>query len=867
MLSFAKFLLFVIVFHIFMSLSHSKSGSRFSEEHVLETLRHYLPSQGPLKDFVHHNSLHAFQKMKFYDALFKSSQIFGYKVTFSLSEYRDLLGIGRISKEVLERIILERKGKAEFKEWYEKVMFTRYEENLEARSRRLRYGWRELYPIDLNNAVHPLLFRILCSYLDQGIAITPFPFENTGLLNAIRTLEKNSFAHFFKTKRARALLQDESCTIDTLLKILVGKEEFFEEYLYSQQFTHRGWSGIVATLEEHPETLLYPKKISLRDMIFLECLMEIDNLDYALGTEWKPLGEMTKLKPMDMFADVAHKELHDVLKIWHDAFEWTYYDQVLSTMAHNASIKSHKETASPEFKAIFCIDEREESLRRHLEEVAPCETLGAPGFFGVEFYFHSAHAKFYEKLCPVPVTPKHLIKEVKLGEHKRGEEIMYSKHSHTLVSGLFASYLLGLPSVWKLIRDLFSPKMSPAIADAFGHMHDDSELTVLYKGEHDKEKGLQIGYTVEEMADRVEKLLRGIGLIKNYTNIVYLMAHGSSSANNPHHGAHDCGACSGRPGAVNGRVFAHMANYAPVRKILAERGLVIPEETQFIGGIHDTASDEVEFYDINTLSDENKALHHKNAKLFEKALDLNAKERSRRFMSIDTRRSLGKIRKAIKQRSVSYFEPRPELGHGTNALCVVGNRSFTKDLFLDRRAFMNSYDYRTDPDGKYLANVMAPLPLVCGGINLEYYFSRMDNSKLGAGTKLPHNVMGLIGVANSSDGDLRAGLPLQMIEVHDPVRLLMIVEHHPDVVMKVISATPAMYEWFINEWVHLAAFDPDKKKFFIFKEGEFKPYDSLTKEVKHLKDVVSMLESAIKMKTNHILDATQENLPVQIISK
>lgn len=850
-----------------MSISHTRTGSHFSEEHVLETLRHYLPTQGPLKDFVHHNTLHAFQNMKFYDALFKSSQIFGYKVTFSLAEYRDLLAIGRISKEVLERVILESKGKVAFKEWYEKAMFNVYNEDLSARSRRLRYGWRELYPIDLNNAVHPLLFRILCSYLDQGIAITPFPFENTGLLNAIRTLEKNSFAHFFKTERARTFLQDESCTIKTLLKVLVGKEEFYEEYLYSQQFTHRGWSGIVATLEEHPESLLYPKKISLRDMVFLECLLEIDNLDYALGTEWKPLGEMTKLKPMDMFADIENKEIYEVLKIWHNAFEWSYYDQVLSAMTLNASEKKPTEEAVPEFKAVFCIDEREESLRRHIESIANCETLGAPGFFGVEFYFHSDHAKFYEKLCPVPVTAKHLIKEIRRVEHKRGEEIMYTKSSHTLIRGVFASYFLGIPSALKLIGNLLRPKMSPAIADAFGHMEDDAELTILYKGEHDQEKGLQVGYTVQEMTDRVEKLLRGIGMVKDFPRIVYLMGHGSSSANNPHHGAHDCGACSGRPGAVNARVFAHMANYEPVRKLLAERGLIIPVETQFVGGIHDTASDEVEFYDTKILSEENMHAHKKNAKLFEKALDLNAKERSRRFMSINTRRPLQNIRKAIKDRSVSYFEPRPELGHGTNALCIVGNRSFTKDLFLDRRAFMNSYDYRTDPDGKYLANVIAPLPIVCGGINLEYYFSRMDNSKLGAGTKLPHNVMGLIGVANSSDGDLRAGLPLQMIEVHDPVRLLMIIEHSPEVVMKVISASPAILEWFTGEWIHLAVFDPEKKKFFIFKEGAFKPYDSLNKEVKHLKDVVAMLESAIKMKTNNILDATQENLPVQIITK
>ncbi len=43
------------------------------------------------------------------------------------------------------------------------------------------------------------------------------------------------------------------------------------------------------------------------------------------------------------------------------------------------------------------------------------------------------------------------------------------------------------------------------------------------------------------------------------------------------------------------------------------------------------------------------------------------------------------------------FEPRPELGHGTNSLCIVGSRDLTKGLFLDRRAFLNSYDYSTDP--------------------------------------------------------------------------------------------------------------------------------------------------------------------------
>jgi len=844
-------------------------SSDFDEEQVLHTLKHYLPSQGPLKDFVHHNSLHAFQEMPFYDAIFKASKIFGYKVTFSLAEYRNLHQIGRIHTKVLERVIRERKGAEQFDEWYDKVMNTAYDGKLDARVRKLRYGWREHYPIDLNNAVHPLLFRILNSYLDQGIAITPFPFENTGLLNAIRTLDKNSFAHFFKTERVRTLLHDPHLSLEALLTILVGKKEYFEEYIYGQQFAHRGWSGMVSTLEDRPESLLYPKSIALKDLLLLECLMEIDALDSALGREWKPLGETTDRKPEDIFADIEAKEIYEVIKIWHDAFEWSYYDEALSAVLRTAAQAPEKKEVAKTFQAVFCIDEREDSIRRHIESVSACETLGAPGFFGVEFYFHPAHAKFYDKLCPAPVTPAFLIQETPSHKtHTPAQEIAYTKGSHTFLRGTVASYVLGIPSLGKLVYNLFSPTMSPAIADAFSHMHDGYELTIVHEGKRDEERNLQIGFTVAQMADRIEKLLRGIGLVKDFSRLVYFVGHGSSSANNPHHGAHDCGACSGRPGSVNARVAAAMANHPAVREELTKRGLTIPSSTHFVGGLHDTASDEIEFYDEKKLPAELQALHAQNKKSFEDALDLNAKERSRRFKSIDTKQSLKKIRKAIKQRSVSFFEPRPELGHGTNALCIVGDRALTRNLFLDRRAFMNSYDYRTDLDGKFLANVIAPLPVVCGGINLEYYFSRMDNSKLGAGTKLPHNVMGLIGVANSSDGDLRAGLPLQMVEVHDPVRLLMIVEHDPQVVLRVISASPAIYEWFAGEWIHLVVIHPEEKKLYLFKEGEFVPYEPCITDVSILEeDFLTVVESAGKMKTNNIIDATQENLRIHILSQ
>src|SRR5918993_3852179 len=87
---------------------HASEGKRhmhFDEAHLLHELKHFLPSQQALKDFIHHNSLHAFQHMKFYDAIFKASKIFGFQVSLQLSEFRQLYTNGRIREDVLEKVI------------------------------------------------------------------------------------------------------------------------------------------------------------------------------------------------------------------------------------------------------------------------------------------------------------------------------------------------------------------------------------------------------------------------------------------------------------------------------------------------------------------------------------------------------------------------------------------------------------------------------------------------------------------------------------------------------------------------------------------------------------------------------------------
>lgn len=186
----------------------------------------------------------------------------------------------------------------------------------------------------------------------------------------------------------------------------------------------------------------------------------------------------------------------------------------------------------------------------------------------------------------------------------------------------------------------------------------------------------------------------------------------------------------------------------------------------------------------------------------------------------------------VVTRAASIFEPRPELNHSNNLYCIVGRRALTRDLFLDRRAFLQSYDPASDIDGEILLKVLSAVIPVCGGINLEYLFSRIDNSVYGAGTKLPHNVIGLLGVANGVEGDLRTGLPSQMIEVHEPARLLIVVEQSTEVIDQALAKLGALKEWLDNDWLRFASCHPMSRELLLYRRNGWQaielPADKVT---------------------------------------
>ena len=230
--------------------------------------------------------------------------MFGFQVSLQLPEYRQMYTNGRIREDVLQMVIANKKGSTAVEKWKQKLLTKEYETITLPRIGQLRRGWKENYAIDLDNLVHPLLFRILCAFLDQGIAVKNFPVTQKSFLESVQELEQNSFASFFKTKKVRQLFLSGNYSIESLLQSVVGKEDFFVQYLFDQQFAHHGWSGFVSAVEDNPQTLLDTKKITLKELIVFELLLELDALHNQLGSHWQPLAAEIGGVALNLFQDV-----------------------------------------------------------------------------------------------------------------------------------------------------------------------------------------------------------------------------------------------------------------------------------------------------------------------------------------------------------------------------------------------------------------------------------------------------------------------------------------------------------------------------------------------------------------------------------
>lgn len=775
------------------------------------------------------------------------------------------------------------------------------------RGKRLRDLILEATGEDADLLVDELLIRLTAAFLDQGFADWQLPDRELGLYRAFLSNYGQQYAspttwlaelHREVCRVAAAGLSPLE-SINESLELLGIADDEQSDFILQTLLALRGWAGMVWQMESNAEWAPRPApKGSLVEFLAVRLILDrvaasrlarealgfdgpLDQVRSAAvrwitkgvvnGSDqrafvifqlaqvrgWRPdelLGLSTEqwralVQEIEAFSSFERR------RIYHSGYERKYRNETLdAVIAHGWRIRERGDAESdptdegekrrPLFQMVCCIDDREESFRRNLEEVEPeCETLSVAGFFGVAMYFQGLTEAHFKPLCPVVIKPKHYVREQAIfslqntsalqakTRRRIGHAVRYAQvGSRTLVGGMLTG-LLGAFAAFPLVARILFPRTTSQIRKSLGHIVTprSSELHMQRTGADPGPQGDHLGYSIDEMADIVECTLRLMGLTKTFSPLVLICGHGSSSVNNPHESAYNCGACSGSRGGPNARAFAQMANNPSVRRILAERQLPIPEDVYFASAFHNTCNDEVTWYDVDRIPVTHRHLLVHVKMSVDRARERNAHERCRLFESASLQLSAEDALHHVEGRAEDLSQARPEYNHATNALCFVGSREWSRGLFLDRRAFLCSYQPTQDDErGSILEKLLQAAVPVCAGINLEYYHSTVDVEGYGCGSKLPHNITSLIGVMSGAASDLRPGLSAQMTEIHEPVRLLFVIETSPAIMQRIIKDNESIASLVKGNWVQLAVLDAETSQVCRYVDGEFVPYDPET---------------------------------------
>ncbi|MEM7745802.1 MAG: DUF2309 domain-containing protein, partial [Pseudomonadota bacterium] len=562
-------------------------------------------------------------------------------------------------------------------------------------------------------------------------------------------------------------------------------EAALETYLHQLLFTLGGWAQ-VARYHLWQAELAGRSDQTITDLLTIRLLW-----DQALFVQYEDqiADRWEEVKRAHAAALVPDTDLQ-VNAVLQEAWERAAQRDLASTLSAPAPAV---QGARPSLQAAFCIDVRSEVFRRALEATDPrIRTLGFAGFFGLTASHKGFASDVDELRLPVLLNPG--VSSTSRGEDTNADQIArfraragraWGRFKLAAVSSFAFVEATGPIYVGRLVRDALNlapnetpggpaPRLDPAL-------------------------------DLAAQTDAAETILRAMSFTEGFARLVVLAGHGANVVNNPFASGLHCGACGGYSGEVNARLLAGLLNAPEVREGLAERGIEIPEDTLFVGALHDTTTDAMTLYEADHLSLDHTA-DLKQARIWFAAA--GSVTRSERALRLPRASGTGDV----WLRSRDWAETRPEWALAGCKAFVAAPRRRTAGKSLAGRAFLHDYDWKGDKDFGVLELIMTAPVVVASWISLQYYGSTVAPEVFGSGNKLLHNVTGGIGVVEGNGGILRSGLPWQSVYdgedyAHEPLRLSVCIEAPREAMSDILERHDGVRALFDNRWLHLFALD------------------------------------------------------------
>jgi uncharacterized protein YbcC (UPF0753/DUF2309 family) len=677
-----------------------------------------------------------------------------------------------------------------------------------------------------------------CSaYFDQGQSSWRMPWRNLGLFTAWKQaaqLDANAEMTGLKDFRdfVAALPDDHFEFIGHAITKFGVPEKLQADFLHRQLMSVPGWSSYVQFLVRE-KTMAGQTDDSLAQLLAIRLVYDLALLDQFGGEKngsafRNSFGQLER-ENENVTPDLLARFVAQL------ALEHGYQSELI------AKLKNHSvKPAAPgqkSLQAIFCIDVRSEVFRRALEwQSDEIETVGFAGFFGMAIEYLKFSQPAGGAQCPVLLTPKFKVREALRGASAGGEgALLRQMNFRQTVNGAWNAFKTSAISCFSFVETAglwFGVKLAKdslalggaesAFAARAGKFAPKIEREVCCAGTHGHD--LETGIAPADQIAMAAFALKNMGLVSNFAKVVLICGHGSATANNPYGSALDCGACGGHAGDANARVAADILNQAAVREGLKAQGILIPADTIFIAGLHNTTTDEILIYEDEALSASQSAELKKIKGWLAAASKMSRRERAGSLGLGDVPEE--GLDEKIFLRSRDWAQVRPEWGLANNAAFIAAPRERTSGLNLGGRVFLHNYDANLDAEKSTLELIMVAPMVVASWINLQYYGSTVDNRLFGSGNKVLHNVVGTFGVWQGNGGDLQSGLPLQSVHdgtrwMHEPLRLSVFVEAARADIAAILVKQPVVRKLVENGWVHLFAMENGGKRIYRFVGNHF----------------------------------------------